>query len=206
MVGKGAREVKNIKLMGLGSLVVALIIVACCPTPTTCPVVDTAACEATVTKLAGQSRALGTQVAACNATSTKTAEYALATITALETQLAGCCEEGPTATPCPEAIPAEQAVSYVGEVKTVQGTIVDTRFASGSSGQPTFLNFCRPYPNHCFTALIWGDDRQEFIDCVGGLPEVILLNREICVKGLIELYDGIPEIILKECHQLAVLQ
>lgn len=169
------------------------------PTPTPC---DTSALE--------------TQVADCEAARIKAAEEARATIGALEAALA-TCEAGPTDTVeppkcverlvCPEAISAEHAIEFVGETKTVQGPVVDTYFCHTCSGQPTFLNLCYKYEDsRRFTALIWGEDRQEFIDCVGGLPEVILLNREICVKGLIELYDGIPEIILKECHQLAVLQ
>lgn len=216
MVGKEEREVKNTKLMGLGSLVVALIIVACCPTPPTCPVVDTAACEATVTKLAGQSRALGTQVAACEATRIKGAEEARATIGALETALV-TCEATPTDTVeptecverlvCPEAISAEHAIESVGEIRTVQGPVVDTYYCETCNGKPTFLNLCYPYEDpRRFTGLIWGEDRQEFIDCLGGNPEDVLLNRQVCVKGLIELYEGIPEIILRECDQLEIIQ
>jgi hypothetical protein len=117
----------------------------------------------------------------------------------------------PTPTPilparCPEAISPEEAIAYVGGIKTVQGMVVDSYWASASSGRPTFLNFCRPYPDHCFTALIWEDQRQQFIGCLGGEPEVVLLNREVCVKGLVELYQGKPQIILRECHQLEVIR
>lgn len=114
--------------------------------------------------------------------------------------------EDPDCQICIGAIPAEEATAYIGEIETVRGTIVDTYYASGSSGQPTFLNFCKPYPDHCFTALIWGDERQRFVDCLGGPPEIVLLNREVCVEGLIELYEGKPEIILTACDQLTVIQ
>jgi len=134
----------------------------------------------------------------------------IATVTAVAAECAEMeeIEEPPPPPPkgCPEAISPEEAIASVGEIKTVQGTVVDTYWASGSSGQPTFLNFCRPHPDHCFTALIWGDDRQKFIDCLGGPPEQVLLNREVCVEGLIEIYEGIPEIILTECGQLTLIQ
>jgi len=137
-------------------------------------------------------------------------------VAALETALAEC--EGTTTTVegdgcvkkplChPEAISAQEAKAYVGEIKIVQGEVADADFASGSSGKPTFLNLCCPYPEPCrFTALIWGEDRQEFIDCLDGPPEQVLLNREVCVEGLIKIYEGIPEIILTQCDQLTIIQ
>lgn len=107
----------------------------------------------------------------------------------------------------PEAISCGDAKANVGEIKTVQGVIVDTYYCDTCNGRPTFLNLCYPYEDaRHFTALIWGEDRQEFIDCLGGPPEQVLLNREVCVEGLIELYEGIPEIILTGCGQLTVIQ
>jgi len=37
------------------------------------------------------------------------------------------------------------------------------------------------------------------------MPEQVLLNREVCVEGLIEIYEGIPQIILTECGQLTLI-
>lgn len=195
---------KNKALMGLGIALLALTLTGCCQPCPPCP------------------PTLETELAACQATATKAAGDGVATIsklevelTACETTVTACCGPTDTVEPsdcvkrlvCPEAISAEHAIKYVGEIRTVQGKVVDGKFASGSGGQPTFLNLCYPYGDaRRFTVLIWGEDRQEFIDCVGGLPEVILLNSEICVKGLIELYDGIPEIILTQCDQLTIIQ
>ncbi len=67
-----------------------------------------------------------------------------------------------------------------------------TRYASGSSGQPTFLNVGRDYPNpDRFTVVIWGDTRDNFPFA----PEVEYDNRTICVTGLIETFEGVPQII-----------
>ena len=51
-------------------------------------------------------------------------------------------------------ITAEDAVKYVGEVKTVCGVVVGTKYAIKSRGQPTFLNLNRPYPHHISTIVI----------------------------------------------------
>lgn len=45
-----------------------------------------------------------------------------------------------------------------------------------------------------------------FESCLGGAPEILLDNRELCVRGLIEEYDGKPEIVLRECDQLKIIE
>jgi hypothetical protein len=57
---------------------------------------------------------------------------------------------------------SSQAKDHVGEVATVCGKVVSTRFADRSRGQPTFLNLDAAYPNQIFTIVIWGNDRPKF--------------------------------------------
>ena len=63
-------------------------------------------------------------------------------------------------------ITAAEAKDHVGETRTVRGRVVSAHYASGSKGQPTFLNPDEPYPKEVFTILIWGNDRAKF-----GAPE-----------------------------------
>lgn len=116
------------------------------------------------------------------------------------------CPPPPTLT-CPrqEVISCEKAKDCIGEYKTVQGLFYCS-YRPGVNGQPTFCNCPVPYPNHDFTALIWGDERPIFESCLGGPPEAILDKHEFGVNGLIEIYEGIPEIILTKCGQLTVIQ
>ncbi len=64
-------------------------------------------------------------------------------------------------------------------------------------GQPTFLNFGKPYPHHVFTAVIWGLDRGKFGD-----PQQLYLNKNICVTGLIRLYRSQPNMTLHSPKQV----
>jgi len=59
-----------------------------------------------------------------------------------------------------------EAKDHIGELATVCGQVASARFAARAAGNPTFLNLDRAYPNHIFTALIWGNDRAKF-----GSPE-----------------------------------
>jgi hypothetical protein len=66
------------------------------------------------------------------------------------------------------------AANHVGETATVCGTVASANYAAGSRGSPTFLNLGKPYPNHVFTAVIWGSDRPKFGTLFRARPEVIL--------------------------------
>src|SRR6516165_3206134 len=61
-----------------------------------------------------------------------------------------------------EPYAAEDAASHVGEIGTVCGLVVSSKFAIRSKGQLTFLNLDRPHPDHVFTVVIWGKDRPKF--------------------------------------------
>lgn len=84
-----------------------------------------------------------------------------------------------------------QAKDHIGERTTVCGPVVDTHWASGSKGKPTFLNIGRDYPNpDRFTVVIWIDCRANFSEP----PERYYLGKTICVTGLIQEYEGVPQI------------
>ena len=94
-------------------------------------------------------------------------------------------------------ITAREAKDHVGEVQTVCGKVASTHFASGSKGQPTFLNLDEPYPKEVFTILIWGSDRAKF-----GTPETKYRDAKVCATGKITSYRGTPEIVATETSQI----
>ena len=92
--------------------------------------------------------------------------------------------------------PAE-AKNFIGKTATVCGKVASANYATRSRKQPTFLNLDETFPRHVFTAVIWGDDRSKF-----GEPEKDLKGKKVCVTGLIEEYQGKPEMILRSKNQL----
>jgi len=64
-------------------------------------------------------------------------------------------------------------------------------------GQPTYLNFGKPYPQQVFTAIIWGLDRGKFGD-----TQQLYLNKNICVTGRITAYHAQPEMTLHSPKQV----
>ena len=99
-----------------------------------------------------------------------------------------------------DLIPASEAHKYIGKNKTIYGKVVATRYAAESRGQPTFINFEEPYPNHVFGVVIWGSDRSKF----EAAPESAFRGRQLHVTGLIEEYEGKPQIVVKDPGQIFV--
>lgn len=95
----------------------------------------------------------------------------------------------------PEGIAPEAAASHVGEMVTIKGLIA-TVYKSRSG--VTFLDVGGRYPENTFTAVIFPEDRMHFSN-LGTLT-----GKTVEIKGLVQLYRGKPEIILRMVTQLTV--
>jgi DNA/RNA endonuclease YhcR with UshA esterase domain len=66
-----------------------------------------------------------------------------------------------------------------------------------------FLNFEKPYPNQCFTAVIFA---STLYSNFGSFNERSYLGKTVQVSGFIKEYKGKPEIILNYPDQIKVLK
>lgn len=94
-----------------------------------------------------------------------------------------------------KVIGACQAGNYYGKEMIIEGKIAD---AFRSKTNTIFLNFEKPYPNHCFTGVIFSSDQYRFVQS----PEEYYLNKTVRIRGEIKEYQGKPEIILKDPSQI----
>ena len=101
---------------------------------------------------------------------------------------------GPTGGPdCTEAIAWDDAIDHVGSQETIRGPVAGARYVEDASGQPTFLNLGRDFPDpDRFTVVIWNDVRIQFDQD----PEMLFDGQEICVAGEIAMHEGSPQIVL----------
>jgi hypothetical protein len=90
-----------------------------------------------------------------------------------------------------------EASRHAGESGTVCGKVAGTRYIERAAKQPTFLNFDKPYPDHSFTVVIFGENRSKF-----GKPEEDYQDKDLCASGKIILFQGKPEIVASEPSQL----
>jgi len=89
------------------------------------------------------------------------------------------------------------AGKYIGQTKTVEGTIVKT--FKYTKGKIIFLNFHDPYQGY-FTAIIWSSGWDKFPFA----PEVYYKGKEVRVTGEIIEYKGSPEIVVRGPSQIEV--
>ena len=87
-------------------------------------------------------------------------------------------------------IPSNLALDFLGEYVTVSIEKVSCSYRPDINGTPTFCND-RPYPNHTFTLLVWGQD-WGFLD-----------GECILVAGVVSVYNGKPQIIAETLDQVS---
>jgi len=84
-----------------------------------------------------------------------------------------------------EQISIYEAQSYIGQNTTVCGRISQISVTS----KATYINFGGRYPSQTFSGVIWSNSNA--------LPAE---NENICIKGLIESYKGIPQIVIQSVN------
>lgn len=90
-----------------------------------------------------------------------------------------------------------EAGEHVGQRVFVEGTVAAV-FTSRSGN--TFLNFGATYPNQDFSAVIFAENSGSFHDIQQ------LQGKRVEVSGVVRVYRGKPEIILRSTQQLHVLE
>jgi hypothetical protein len=99
-----------------------------------------------------------------------------------------------------DPIPSSEAAAHVGEKVTVCGAVAGAAHFDRLRGEPTFLNFDRPYPAQSFTVVIWGENNGKF----ERPPHQLFSGKEVCVTGTIETYNGKPQIEVRDPSQITV--
>jgi DNA/RNA endonuclease YhcR with UshA esterase domain len=97
--------------------------------------------------------------------------------------------------PRDDVIAWTDAGDFVGIEMVVEGTVARTY----NSGKAVFLNFVEDYDG-TFTIVIFSEDRNKFPRPL----EQLFYGRRIRVQGLIESYQGTPQIVVREPWQMEV--
>lgn len=98
-------------------------------------------------------------------------------------------------------INSTQAKEYIGKETCVCGKVVSTKYNENGKSNPTYINLDKKYPDHEFTLMIFGKDRQNF----AYKPEEFLLGKTICIQGKVTEYKGQPQIIAVKDKQIELI-
>lgn len=99
-----------------------------------------------------------------------------------------------------EELTAAEAAEHGGEEATVCGLVVHTVFVEAVRRQPTYLNFGKPWPGQEFAVVIPGRHRPRFETP----PEEAYADQTICVTGVIEIAEGVPQIVVTRPDQISI--
>lgn len=100
-----------------------------------------------------------------------------------------------------QTLSGDEALQHVGETNTVCGLIASTKYAVGAPGNPTYLNFDRPYPHQSCSVVIAEARRAKFKVA----PETAFWGKWVCVTGVITMdYRGKAQIAVSDPAQIVV--
>ncbi|WP_245526221.1 thermonuclease family protein [Methanohalophilus mahii] len=91
-----------------------------------------------------------------------------------------------------------EADNYVGQVRTVEGTVLST--AKNEEDGIIYLNFHDPYKGY-FTVIIWQDSWSNFPQS----PDAYYDGKNVLVTGKIIDYKGTPEIEVSDGSQIEIV-
>ncbi len=92
-----------------------------------------------------------------------------------------------------------EAENYVGQVRTVKGTVVST--TKNEEDGIIYLNFHDPYKGY-FTVIIWQDSWSNFPQS----PDTYYEGKDVLVTGKIKDYKGTPEIEVSNGSQIEIVR
>jgi guanyl-specific ribonuclease Sa len=96
-----------------------------------------------------------------------------------------------------------QAKRYAGSIKTVKGPVKGIKYASSSTGRPTFISIGKNYPNRSrFTVVIWGKYRAAFPANLGAYYR----GKTVLATGKIKMYQGSAQMFVRSPSKLRVAQ
>jgi len=92
-----------------------------------------------------------------------------------------------------------QMSKFIGDSISVCGKVQSTYYLKSSLDKPTLLSI-GDTENEMLTVVIYESNRSSFKEA----PDKYFLNKEVCVKGRIELYKNKPQIVIRKEQDIAV--
>ncbi len=96
-------------------------------------------------------------------------------------------------------INAKDVDKHVGDSVRLCTKITSTSFFESAADKPTFLN-AGSGNSQLFSAVIWEQDRPKF----NKAPEIFYADKDVCLTGVVQVYEGKPQIILRDRDQIVI--
>jgi hypothetical protein len=88
---------------------------------------------------------------------------------------------------------------HIGDSVRLCATVHNTRYFETTRNRPTVLDVNNTHVNH-LNVIIYDQDRQNFPNT----PEALYKNKDVCIIGVVESYNNIPQIVVRSADQIIV--
>jgi DNA/RNA endonuclease YhcR with UshA esterase domain len=88
---------------------------------------------------------------------------------------------------------------HIGDSVRFCATVYNTRYFESVSNRPTVLDVSDNYVSP-MNILIYEQDRKNF----GNAPEILYNKKKVCITGLVESYNNIPQIVIRNRSQISL--
>lgn len=89
---------------------------------------------------------------------------------------------------------------YIGDSVRFCSKVFSARYFESSANKPTLLDVNASYPNQLLSTVIWEQDRKNF----AGAPELMYNNKEVCISGVVQLVNNLPQLVIRHREQIFV--
>ena len=89
---------------------------------------------------------------------------------------------------------------HIGDSVRFCSKVYNSRYFESSANKPTLLDVNNSFTNQSVNLVIWEQDRKNFSNA----PESLYLKKDICVSGVVELYNNAPQIVIRNREQILV--
>jgi hypothetical protein len=87
---------------------------------------------------------------------------------------------------------------YIGDSVRFCSKVYNTRFFESGPNKPTLLDVNDNLSNGLLNIVIWEGDRKNFDNA----PEILYNNKDVCITGVVELENNIPQIVIRSRDQI----
>jgi len=88
---------------------------------------------------------------------------------------------------------------HIGDSVRLCATVYNTRYFETARNRPTVLDVNSSHANQ-LNVIIYDQDRKNFPNS----PESLYKNKDVCITGVVESYNNIPQIVVRTADQISV--
>lgn len=97
-----------------------------------------------------------------------------------------------------QEVTPQEAATHMGEMAKICGHVQSASFLEGRDQSPTVMRVGGTYPYERINVIIYGENRDKFSPA----PEEAFRGQDVCVTGMVELYDGAASVVVDDPSEI----